>query len=273
MERNKQDNQKQEIKNTSMNRIMKVLLVTTFIFLFFVKQTFAFSFSITSVDPANITSNEQEVSVNLSIEDLPSGDSYFRAGWDSGNTYVGYIKNNNGDWVALSSLSSSDCLNYYKISSATSSATLKIKIGSNSNISNGNVDIRAHRLTSTCASNTGSNLFSTQINLPTIAPTPSPAPTQKPSTPSPTILPTPTKSPTPAKTPNETLEPEVLSETVEVLNLTSTPTVRAEVLSDSKKGKFPIFAIVIITLGILLIAFSGYLAYKMRYNNRSETKN
>lgn len=260
-----------------MNRIMKVFVLIILIFLVFTKEVQAFSFSITSIDPQSITSVDQEVLVNISIEDLPTGDSYFRAGWDSGNSYVGYIQNNSGSWIKLNPLSG-DCLNYYKIDTSTTSATLKIKIGNDSNISNGNVDIKAHRITSTCASNTASNAIASQVTLPTVAPTPSPsptpAPTQKPSTPaptasptkSPTPKPTPTKvpSPTPSENPDETVSPvpEVLSENTEISD-PETPAATAIVKSKTdSKGNFPVIAGGIIALGASLMGYAGYSAYR-----------
>lgn len=257
-----------------MIRIIKsltIFLVLIILFLFFQKEIFAVSLTITSVDPAIVTSKDQVVSVNLAIDGLPSGESYFRAGWDSGSSYVGYVENNLGDWVKLSSLSSSECINYFKIDSSTTSAILKIKIGIDNEMANGNINIRAHRLTSTCGSNTSSNLFSTEINLPTPTPTPSPSPTisptQNPQTQSPTKSPSPTPlktiTPTPLKTPQKTdsptIEPQVLAENTEEVEPTDKPT--------EVKKSFPVFAFVIIALGFVLIGVSGYLAYKIKYNN------
>lgn len=111
----------------------KFALVAFLLFLFFsffAKPSFAaFSLNISSITPDNVSYNEQEVTVNVNINNLPS-ESYFRIAWQesSGKPYLGYMKNNNGDWVRVES--SQDCKNYYKVSDiATTSLTLVTKVG------------------------------------------------------------------------------------------------------------------------------------------------
>lgn len=261
-----------------MKKVISVFIILIVLFFTFLNESkAAFSFSITGVSSSTITSKDQEVTVNLSITDLPSGDSYFRVGWESGSSYVGYIRNNNGDWVKLGSLSSDKdslgCLNYYKINTSTSSAELKLKIGSDIDLPNGDINIKAHRFTSTCGSYIGSGSFVTAINLPTPTPSPTPTPTSTPSsTATPTPVPTPTKTPMPIpiKTPTlrptpspiDTSQPEILGES------TALPTIIP--ISDSKtsesSNKFPILAFVLIGVGIIFIGLSGFMVYKMRYD-------
>ena len=179
----------------------KKLLITFFftlaIFLFFPREVFAaFSFSIVNAEPNSINSKDQEILVNLSIIDLPSGDSYFRVGIQRGNLYIGYIKNNKGEWVKLKSLSedkeSQLCQNYFKVTGGLSSLSLSLKVGDDNEIENGSYNLRAHRFTSTCGSYAASNEaipIAITINLPT--PTPTPVLTSTPTlTPTPTLMPT-----------------------------------------------------------------------------------
>jgi hypothetical protein len=45
-----------------------------------------------------------------------------------------------------------------------------------------------------------------------------------------------------------------------------------EVLGESTR-KPPVLAFILVGVGILFIGVSGFLAYKIRYNNNNETKN
>ena len=212
---------------------MKIVVgfIASLFFLYFASPVFAaFSFNIASVSATTITSGGQEMDVNLSISNLPSGDSYFRAALQKeSGSYFGYVKNNNGDWSAIQALSG-DCAIYYKISDVSiTSLTLKFKLGDDVLTDNGSYKIRAHRFTSTCKSYTeATNYLDIAINMPTPTPTPTPtpAPTSTPTpipTPSPTNTPTPTptKTPTPAPihtsvpTPKETSLTDVLGETTQ----------------------------------------------------------
>lgn len=162
----------------------------------------AFSLSISSINPDSVTNSGQEVTVNVSINGLPS-ESYFRIGWQesSGKPYFGYMKNINDDWVKVES--SQDCKNYYKISDlTTTSLAIITKIGEENTVNNGSYLLKARRYTATCLSYTDSDSVSIQVNF--FTPTPSSAPTY-----TATIIPTqiPTNSPTPKNTPTLTKVP------------------------------------------------------------------
>ena len=245
------------------------VILSFLIFLLSAPQAKAFSFSITGAEPSSIDSKEQEISVTLSITDLPAGDSYFRVAWESGSTYVGYIKNNNGDWVKLGSLTSDKdsqgCLNYFRVSTSTSQLVLSAKIGGDNELANGTVNLKAHRFTSTCGSNTGSNLFPMIINLPTLTPSPTVEATQAPTaaptaTPTKSPTPVPTKSPTPKPTKNPTPEPEVLGKAAtsgEPTNTSGEPELTPDVSSANKKKPI-VLPIIFIGSGVLMIGFALY---------------
>src|SRR3989344_7276290 len=101
-----------------MKKLILFLFAALFFFAFPNKVSAAFSLNISSINPDNISSVEQEVTVNININDLPS-ESYFRVAWQesSGKPYFGYIKNNNGDWIKIDS--SQDCKSYYHVTDLT----------------------------------------------------------------------------------------------------------------------------------------------------------
>lgn len=240
------------------------LVTLSFFCLLFPSSASAFSLTITGANPLNISDKEQIVEVNLLIEDLPAGDSYFRAGWKQGNSYVGYVQNNSGDWVKLRSLSDG-CSDYFKISESTTSATLKIKIGNDNDISNGEIPIKAHRYTASCASNTGSNEYLTTITLSTPIPTnsPTPAPVENTPTPTFTTTPSPTRSPTPTPTKKPTSQPtesptpeaQVLGEEAVITTDSPFPSPSTIVAGNSKRN-IPTVPIVFISSGVALIGFA-----------------
>src|SRR3990167_11372362 len=125
-----------------------IFLLLPFLILFFLlssKSYATFSFTIDSVSTATISSKDQEIDVDLNIIDLPS-ESYFRVALqkESGGSYYGYVKNNNGEWATIQSLSG-DCSQYYKVSdTSTTSLKLQFKLGE-TEIDNGNYNLKAHR--------------------------------------------------------------------------------------------------------------------------------
>lgn len=242
----------------------------------------AFSMSISSVDPASVSTSEQEVTVNITIADLPS-ESYFRVAWQesSGKPYFGYVKNNNGDWVKIES--GKDCKNYFKVSDLnTTSFSLVTKIGSDNTANNGENFIKARRYTDTAAcSETDSEPFSIQINLPTPTPTNTP-PTNTPApqaTATPTKTPTPTKAPTATKVPTQAKSPSTSTPIVtskpgenSTLNLGSSENSLSDIgeenISVTPSQDTAVMGIstfnfpwLFIALGLIFMAVCGILAY------------
>ncbi len=215
-----------KLENSYKTYGMKYLLLFLFfcLWIFLSGEIFAaFSFNISSISTDSISSQEQEIIADISINDLPS-ESYFRVAWQaaSGRPYFGYIKNDKGSWIKVKP--DQDCKNYYKVSdTTTTSLSIIAKIGEDNNINNGNYLLKARRYTSNC-SDTDSQPISIQINLPmptssptvTLTPTNSPTITKTPTpskSPTPTKTPTPTKVPTPTKTPTLTPTPKSTSPT------------------------------------------------------------
>lgn len=273
----------------------KKLLFFTFLFLliFFIFPSninATFSFNISNSSVTTILSGGQEIDVSLNIIDLPS-ESYFRVALqkEGGGSYYGYIYNNNGEWSKILTLSS-DCSGYFKVTDLTTTMlNLKYKIGEDSEITNGDYRLKAHRFTKTCTSYTeGTNSISVVVNLPTPTPSPTPIPTQEPTT-APTSVPTsnptitstpkltPTKSPTPKPTKIPTETPNDLVNTaipilVGLSGSTSTPESLVAGASTSKKS--PIFSIILIILGLSLLTFGGinlYKKMKTEYNSKNES--
>lgn len=252
-------------------------MTALFLCLIFPQETSAaLSFLITGISPTTIDSKSQEIQVTIQVSSLPSGDSYFRAGIDNGSSYIGYIKNNNGDWIKLGTLSSdkenNQCANYYKIT-ADGEYVLSIKIGDDNEILNGNHVVKAHRFTSTCGSYSDSSEapnLAINVSLPT--PSPSPTVTSTPTstpTPTPTLTPTPTKTPTPTpvatKTPSPA--PRILAKATDnsqdginkIRQTLATPTPQTLVSAEeTTKPKFPILALFFISSGLALIGWVGY---------------
>jgi len=160
-------------------RLLCFFLFFLFLFIFPSKALAAFSFSIDSVNPTSVSSKTQEVSVSLTINDLPS-ESYFRVGWKEGNSYFGYVKNNSNSWVKIQSLSS-DCTNYYHVTqTGNSQITLVTKIGEDTDVNSGSYEIKAHRFTMGCSSTTSTNTKTITVNLSDPSPLPNPSPSPSP---------------------------------------------------------------------------------------------
>ena len=224
---------------------MKWWGISLFLFLTAFPAQASFSFSLESANPNSINSLEQEVGVKLNIIDLPS-ESYFRVGWkkEGSSAYFGYVKNQDNNWTKIETLNS-DCKNYYKVSdTGTTTLTLLTKMGSDSTHEAGNYLLKAHRFTSSCASNSGSeNEQMVVLNIPTPTPTPIPTPTPTatptptPSStpkPTPSSTPKPTQTPTPKPTsvPSSTIKPQVLASSFQPLASASpTPSPSPEILS------------------------------------------
>lgn len=195
-----------------------VICFLTFLYFGSNRVSAAFSFHIANIDPQNIANTDQEITVTLTLLNLPN-ESYLRIAWQeaSGKPYFGYMKNNNGEWIKVEA--SQDCKNYYYISDlSTQSLVLVTKVGQDNAVHNGEYLLKARRYTASCSSYTDSEPITVQVNLPT--PTPTPTPT---SFPSPTSTPTrtPIPTPTPTKTPTPSPQKIALSPTKITTNAVS----------------------------------------------------
>jgi len=199
---------------------MKKILITIVILLncyiatgFLNQVSAAFSFWENKITPETISSKDEEVIVELSITDLPS-ESYFRVALQKsdGTDYFGYMKNDLGEWVKASD---KDCSKFYHATdTATTNLEILLKIG-DYEVESGVYNIKAHRYTSSCKSNTAAiNSFPIEIALPTNTPTPKSSPT-----PTSPFLPTPTVYTTPGVLLTEVMVyPDNESEWAEIYN-------------------------------------------------------
>lgn len=239
----------------------------------------AFSYTIDSVSSLTISDKEQIVSVALTILDLPSGDSYFRVGINEGGSYVGYNKVG-ADWIKLVSLSEDEtnktCSKYMKINS-DGTYVIDFKIGTDTDITNGDHVIKAHRFRSTCTI----DALKPEVAVLVLLPTPTPTPTQT-TTPQPTATQTPTSTvtatakPTPAKTstPKSTTsqtpiksgqadEPVILEKNDSIVLQTPTSTGLVAGASTSN-NKSKTIAIILIFFGICFLGYCGFLIYNSK---------
>lgn len=245
----------------------------------------SFLLSISSVSLSTVSSKEQEITVNVNVNDLPS-ESYFRVAWQesSGSTYFGYMKNNNSEWVKIES--SQDCKNYYKVSDlSTTSISLTSKIGDENSVNNSSYLIKVRRYTASCSSYTDSDSSSVQVSISTPTPTPTATPTPM-STATPTSTPTatstpsptPTKTPTPKPTKSPTPTPFVGEQESGpyVLGAETTPTpsplgfsleatkeASASGIVDKLKNIHPA-AFVLVFVGLSFLGFAGYGLLKQK---------
>ena len=164
-----------------MKKILIVIVVLLNCFIvssLFSQVSAAFSFQINQISPDTITSKDDEITINLSITDLP-GESYFRVAFQKsdGANYFGYMKNDLDEWIK----SNDDCKKFYHITDkATTHLEIPLKVGE-SVIESDIYNIKAHRYTPSCSSPaTGLNSFQVQIIFPDPTPTPSPIPTTSP---------------------------------------------------------------------------------------------
>lgn len=247
-----------------------LLLFLIVVFSFPQKAFSAFSFNIASVSATTIFSGGQEIEATLVITSLPS-ESYFRVALqkDSGGSYLGYVKNNNGDWSAIQSLNG-DCTIYYRITdTSTTSLLLKFKLGEDAVIDSGNYNLKAHRFTKTCTSNTeATNSQSFTVNIPTPTSTSGPSPTPgltSTNTPIPTKVPTSTLTPTkkPTNTPTPKKEVEVVLGAKTKKSPTPTPDIskNEEEKIAGARSVNPTYVLFIL-IGIVILMGCGILAWQ-----------
>lgn len=138
-----------------MRRYFLILNFIVLFLVFFLLSTLAssvsaaFDFNILGVSPRDISSKEQEIEVKVKVESLPSSSvSFFRVSIKKGNTFVGYMRNNYDDWVKVGSLTADEdnnlCSRYYRVDS-DGEYTFKMKVGSDTDITNGEYLVKAHR--------------------------------------------------------------------------------------------------------------------------------
>ncbi len=183
----------------------------------FSKSAFAATFTFSGVPSALNENDTFSASVNLAINGS-SGNIYYIKGVfshsDTLTSYLGYTKNNNGDWR---NDDEADKTQYYKVTMDSNgewngSIEFKLDTQDSSFKGSGNYNFKLGRYTSSGTSPTWCTSEATPCDSATIAvvvPTSTPTPTLTP-TPSPTNTPTPTKSPTPTPTTKPTATPTSL---------------------------------------------------------------
>lgn len=270
-----------------MIRIIKLLIIILFLIILLPREVLAVDITISNY-PTSITADPFNVTVSVSGPN--DGVNYLRVDLykDGSTNYFGETYNGS-NWYG-----GSTGTDYFSIQilNSSASATIQAKTGnptSSEYQGSGVYKLRIRRYTSSGNASSGDNQtpIDIQINLPTPtpSPTPNPTPTPNPQTPNPTPLrtsaptgqaPTPTKTPTksPTISPSPTPELEVLAEKTENIDPAESETSKPVLIKDAgDKKKIPLFIIIIIAVGFILIGVAGYMAYKIRYNSLHEQKN
>lgn len=264
-----------------LNNLYKKIFLTFLIFSIFIvfpRNIYAITATINNVDVSNITSKDQEISIDITISGSFPTEYYIRIGMKEGTSYLGYVKNNISEWIKIGTLASDKidnyCFNYFKIDSE-GSYILKFKIGNENETSNGSHIFKIHRFTPSCGS---TNIAETSISvsLPTPTPSPSSSPTSSPtSTPSPSPTPSPTTKPIATKKP--TIKPTSTSESessesgfvlsdISVGGSNTTPTPEGEVAGASTSKNFPFQAAGLILSGVGFMGYGGWSFYVKKKN-------
>jgi hypothetical protein len=259
------------------------------IFIIFVIWLFAFPQNIEAVTininnyPSTISSLDP-FQVEVAVSGATNATNYLRADlYKEGTTNYFGETYNGSDWY-----NGSDGKLYFpvQIQNASVSATISVQIGNPTNTDYqgpGTYKLKIRRYTSSGSQSSNDTqtpadlqityLFSTPTPTPTSSPTPTPTPT---STPVPTPTKTPIASPkptvkagTPTPIPTPSSQPEILGESTTLPTITPS----SDPKTSESNNKFPILAFVLIGVGIIFVGLSGFMAYKMRYNNNNETKN
>lgn len=270
----------------------------------FCQSSFAATFTFSGAPSTLNESDTFLANVNLQISNS-SGNSYYIKGvfshTDTPTSYLGYTKNNNGDWQ---NDDQSDTTQYYKVTMDSNnqwSGQIEFKLDTQDSSfkGSGNYNFKLGRYTEAGTSVTWcvSESFpceSVVINV--VAPTPTLTPTLT-LTPIPTNTLTPTKSPTPTIKPTSTLTPTSIPSVTKTPTpqMTSSPTPTStsvldvsqspsqSVLGDSDKekitqtkasvpgqGKSKIIGIVFISFGVIFLILCG-IVFFWSYKNTLKT--
>ncbi|MEK7551053.1 MAG: hypothetical protein AAB532_00415 [Patescibacteria group bacterium] len=252
------------------------------------------------------TLNESEtllVNVNLQINNS-SGNIYYIKGvfahTDTPSSYLGYTKNNNGDWQ---NDDQSDTTQYYKVTMDSDnqwSGQIEFKLDTQDSSfkGSGNYNFKLGRYTETgtnvtwclsestpCESVVINVVAPTPTLTPTLTPTPIPTntltPTKSP-TPTPTIKPTTTITPTSVPSSTKTPTPKTTSSPTptitSVLDISQSPSQSVLGDSDNEKptqtkvtvlgeGKSKIIGIVFIFFGVIFLILCGIVFFWSYRNN------
>ena len=289
-------------------KAINILIAFLLLSSIFAGSVSAATFTFSGAPPTLNENDTFSVNVNLEINGS-SGNIYYIKGIfshsDTQTSYLGYTKNNNGDWI---SDEEGDKTKYYQITMDSNgqwngSIEVKLDTQDSSFKGSGNYNFKIGRYT---ASGTSPIIWCTNETTPceliiiaVMAPTPTPTPT---SSPTPTKTPTPTKSPTstptikPTSTPVPTKTPTPKQK---ITNSVSTPTVTpeenknssADVLGSSSQNQTPtpseetkevkaasinsgnIIASIFIILGIVFLSLCGiviFWSYKKSKNAKTE---
>lgn len=258
-----------------MNRFVLLLFFVSLIFLIIPSDVFASSITYSSTQTNLNVGDEFLVDTQLSVS-ASSGTVYYLRGefYQNEGSYCGFTWNGNGWYNGPYGSEGWKNLLQVSIQDSSWSGQLKAKIdGTDSSCLNSgdyNFRIQRYTLSGSSSSDTQTPIIvsvSIPTPSPTLAPTSSPAPTTQPTSsptptksPSPSPLPTktPTPRPNPTKSPSSTPQSSGL-----VLGSENVKTPVASPVPQEISGKSShILAFALVGVGISLIGFSGYLAFK-----------
>lgn len=204
----------------------------------------------------------QEFEVGFSAAELDSNSNYNIKGLGGENftevdTWSGDWHQQNASWVSMPLFSSVD---------GSPSGTIKLRFDVNTGSGSKDLKLRIKKADSSDP-NIDSNAVSISVSAVTPSPTPSPTPPQTPIPP--TTTPSSTPIPTKKPTPKPTIEPvgKTLSiETSEPIPLPSYSPTSIPGPSPDQNPKFPVFAVILIILGLGFIGVAGFMAFKYNDN-------
>lgn len=250
------------INNHLRCRIITIIIISILFFMIPFKVLAAPNISILSF-PSSIAAG-QEFDVNFSVTDAIPTSEYYAKGL-GGENFTEVDTKNGDSWYQQNAAWASMPI-VMANSEATISGIFKVRFDSASIAASKQFKIRIRKTDN--ETNYDSSVVSIDVSAastptptPTQSPTPSPSLTPSPSK-TPTPTPVPTKTPTPKSTPTST--PEVLGEEavndLQVGFSTASPTPNSK--DENSRDKFPTIAVIFIGAGLLLIGFSGYLAFR-----------
>lgn len=255
-------------------KIIRKITLILILFITFPNKILAVDISVLN-SPSIIT--DESFNVTLSITGPSDATNYLRVDLykDGSTNYFGETFNGT-QWYG-----GSEGKNYFpvQIVNSSASAMLQVRLGSPSPSEysgSGEYKLKIRRYTSSGNVASSDNMAPVGVQINFEMPTPRIAtypPTQIPQTPIPTALQTQKPQATMAQSPTPFLTHTSLK--TEFPSVSPKPEVLSQSTQNTVKSNDGLLAIpvVIISIGVLVILWAGYLAYKIRYNRDRESKN